>query len=208
MRSRWIMPGREPGSGQELLRIYAGIPARGASLSAAERARMIRQLSATRSRQAMRRAGDERRLALACQAVRAFMQRHTIAAPWGRADLASSDMLSLETPRRVWRARQDPRRQTASIGIASAATSRTAGASSTPSRSCATSARLRALKQRHLFVAHGMKMPEEIDAACEAGIDATLIATHGDRLVRVAASVEWARQRGDRAGQVRLGRRR
>lgn len=45
------------------------------------------------------------------------MQRHAIAATWGRADLASSDMMSLETSRRVWQARQDPRRQTASIGI-------------------------------------------------------------------------------------------
>jgi TnpA family transposase len=45
------------------------------------------------------------------------MQRHTIATTWGRAHLASSDMMSLETSRRLWRARQDPQRQTASIGI-------------------------------------------------------------------------------------------
>ena len=58
-----------------------------------------------------------RRLALACQAVLEYMQRQPIAATWGRADLASSDMMSLETSRRVWQARQDPRRQTASIGV-------------------------------------------------------------------------------------------
>ena len=34
------------------------------------------------------------------------MQRHAIAATWGRADLASSDMMSLETSWRAWRARQ------------------------------------------------------------------------------------------------------
>lgn len=96
---------------------YAGILAHGTSLTAAECARMIPQLSAPSIRQAMRWAGDERRLALACQAVLEFMQGHAIAATWGRADLASSDTMSLETSRRVWQARQDPRRQTASIGI-------------------------------------------------------------------------------------------
>ena len=117
VRFSWIMLGREPRSGQELLMAYAGILAHGTSLTAAECARMIPQLSATSIRQAMRWAGDERRLALACQAVLEFMQRHAIAATWGRADLASSDMMSLETSRRVWQARQDPRRQTASVGI-------------------------------------------------------------------------------------------
>ena len=45
------------------------------------------------------------------------MHRHPIAATWGRSDLASSDMMSLETAKRVWQARLDPRRQTPSIGI-------------------------------------------------------------------------------------------
>jgi TnpA family transposase len=117
VRFSWIMLGREPRSSQELLMTYAGILAHGTSLTAAECARMIPQLSAPSIRQAMRWAGDERRLALACQAVLEFMQRHAVAATWGRADLASSDMMSLETSRRVWQARQDPRRQTASIGV-------------------------------------------------------------------------------------------
>ena len=117
VRFSWIMLGREPRSGQELLMAYSGILAHGTSLTAAECARMIPPLSAAIIRQAMRWAGDERRLALACQAVLEFMQGHAIAATWGRADLASSDMMSLETSRRVWQARQDPRRQTASIGI-------------------------------------------------------------------------------------------
>src|SRR5450631_4066327 len=43
--------------------------------------------------------------------------RHAISATWGRSDLASSDMMSLETRRRVWQARLDPRRQTPSVGI-------------------------------------------------------------------------------------------
>ena len=65
----------------------------------------------------MRSAAAERRLAEASSAVLAFMHRHPIAAAWGRSDLASSDMMSLETSRRVWQARIDPRRQTPSVAI-------------------------------------------------------------------------------------------
>ncbi|MBN0113002.1 Tn3 family transposase, partial [Pseudomonas aeruginosa] len=101
----------------ELLMVYAGIMAHGTSLTAVECARMIPQLSATSIRQAMRWARDERRLSQACQAVLEFMQRHPIAATWGRSDLASSDMMTMETTKRVWQARLDPRRNTPSIGI-------------------------------------------------------------------------------------------
>jgi TnpA family transposase len=45
------------------------------------------------------------------------MRRHPITTLWGRSDLASSDMMSLETRKRVWQARLDPRRQTPSVGI-------------------------------------------------------------------------------------------
>ena len=91
--------------------VYAGILAHGTALSAAETARMIPQLSANAVRQAMRWAGDERRLSDASSAVLDFMHQHPIALNWGRSDLASSDMMSLETSRRVWQARIDPRRQ-------------------------------------------------------------------------------------------------
>ena len=117
VRFSWIMLGREPRSTDELLMVYAGILAQGTSLTSAECARMIPQLSATSIRQAMRWAGDERRLSQACNAVLAFMQRQPIAATWGRSDLASSDMMSMETTKRVWQARLDPRRNTPSIGI-------------------------------------------------------------------------------------------
>lgn len=117
VRFSWIMLGREPRSQSELLMVYAGILAHGTSMSAAETARMIPQLSAGSVRQAMRWASDEQRLAGACAAVLTFMHRHPIATTWGRSDLASSDMMSLETGKRIWQARLDPRRQTPSIGI-------------------------------------------------------------------------------------------
>ncbi len=113
----WLMLGREPRSANELVMIYAGVLAHGTALSAAETARMIPQLSAAAIRQAMRFAADERRLAQASGAVLAYMHRFSVAAAWGRSDLASSDMMSLETSRRVWQARIDPRRQTPSVGI-------------------------------------------------------------------------------------------
>ncbi|MEO6321638.1 MAG: Tn3 family transposase [Polaromonas sp.] len=117
VRFSWIMLGREPRSTEELLMVYAGILAHGTSLTSAECARMIPQLSAVSIRQAMRWAGDERRLSQACNAVLEFMQRQPIAATCGRSDLASSDMMSMETTKRVWQARLDPRRNTPSIGI-------------------------------------------------------------------------------------------
>ena len=46
VRFSWIMLGREPRSSDELLMVYAGILAHGASLTSAECARMIPQLSA------------------------------------------------------------------------------------------------------------------------------------------------------------------
>ena len=117
VRFSWLMLGREPRNGDELLMVYAGIMAHGTSLTAAECARMIPQLSASSIRQAMRWAADERRLTQASHAVLEFMHRHPIAESWGRADLASSDMMSMETTKRVWQARMDPRRNTPSVGI-------------------------------------------------------------------------------------------
>src|SRR3546814_9383220 len=58
VRFSWIMLGREPRSTEELLMVYAGIMAHGTSLTAAECARMIPQLSATSIRQAMRRSEE------------------------------------------------------------------------------------------------------------------------------------------------------
>ena len=94
VRFSWIMLGREPRSSTELLMAYAGSLAHGTSMSAAESARIMPQISANSVRQAMRWASDERRLPDAYAAVLAYMHRHPIAATWGRADLASSDMMS------------------------------------------------------------------------------------------------------------------
>jgi TnpA family transposase len=212
--------------------VYAGILAHGTALSAAETARMIPQVSAQAVRQAMRWAADERRLAEACSAVLTFMHRHPIATTWGRADLASSDMMSLETAKRVWQARLDPRRQTPSIGLYSHVRDRwgifhaqplvlndqrQAGAAiegvvrheeldiaqlavDTHGHTDFAMAlakllgfdlcpRLKALKDRHLFVPRGTEIPASIEAICTATVDLERIRSHWDETVHLVASV-------------------
>jgi len=232
VRFSWIMLGREPRSEQELLMVYAGILAHGTSMSAAQTARMIPSLTAASVRQAMRWASDERRLQDACRAVLDFMQRHPITTAWGRADLASSDMMSLETSKRVWQARIDPRRQTPSIGIYShvhdrwgifhaqpiVLNERQAGAAiegvvrqekietsqlATDTHGYTDMAmassralgfdlcpRLKALKERHLFLPRGSEVPEILKSICSANLDLSKTTAQWDEFVRLAASID------------------
>jgi TnpA family transposase len=230
VRFSWIMLGREPRSDKELLMVYAGILAHGTSMSAAETARMMPQLSAPSVRHAMRWAGDERRLAEASAVVLGYLRRHPISATWGRSDLASSDMMSLETRQRVWQARLDPRRQTPSVGIYShvlagwgifhaqpiVLNERQVGAAiegvlrqeqieivqlavdthgftdfgmafahGTGLDLCP---RLKALKDRHLFLPRGYEVPQILQPICEASLDLSEVPLHWDRSVHLLAS--------------------
>lgn len=117
VRFSWILLGREPHSRRELLMVYAAVLAHGTSMSAADIARMIPELSAQAVRHTMKRLSDERKLRQASDAVLQYLHRFDIATHWGRSDLASSDMMSLETERAIWQARADPRRKTASVGV-------------------------------------------------------------------------------------------
>jgi TnpA family transposase len=49
--------------------------------------------------------------------------------------------------------------------------------------------RLKALKQRHLYVPHGMSIPPEIASVCVAKVDPRPIESYWDALVHLAASV-------------------
>jgi TnpA family transposase len=230
LRFSWIMLGREPRSDKELLMVYAGILAHGTSMSAAETARMMPQLSAPSVRQAMRWAGDERRLAEACAAVLSYMHRHPIAATWGRSDLASSDMMSLETRQRVWQARLDPRRQTPSVGIYSHVRDRWGifyaqpivlnerqvgaaiegvlrqhdidvaqlavdthgytdfGMAFAHGPGLDLCPRLKALKDRHLFLPRSREVPPILKPICQANLDFSQVPEHWDRWVHLIAS--------------------
>lgn len=117
VRFSWILLGREPHTRRELVMVYAAVLAHGTSMSAAEVSRMIPELSADAVRQTMKRLCDERSLRLGSDAALQYMLRFDISKHWGRSNLASADMMSLETERTIWQARADPRRKTASIGV-------------------------------------------------------------------------------------------
>ena len=193
---------------------------------------MIPQVRAPAVRQAMRWAADEHRLAEACKAVLQLMHRHPIATSWGRSDLASSDMMSMETAKRVWQARLDPRRQTPSVGIYSHVRDRwgifhaqplilndqrQAGAAiegvvrheelditqlavDTHGHTDFAMAlakllgfelcpRLKALKDRHLFLPRGSVIPEGVAAICTPSVDLDRIRAHWEPMVHLVASV-------------------
>jgi TnpA family transposase len=199
---------------------------------AAATARMIPQVSAPGVRQAMRWAADERRLTEVCSGVLTFMHRHPVAATWGRTDLASSDMMSLETAKRVWHARLNPRRQTPSIGLYSHVRDRwgifhaqpfvlndqwQAGAAiegvarheeldvaqlavDTHGHTGFAMAlakplgfdlcqRLKALKDRHLFLPRGTAIPESVREICSATVDLERVRAHWEETVHLVASV-------------------
>jgi len=180
----------------------------------------------------MRWAADERRLAEACGAVLAFMHRHAVATTWGRSDLASSDMMSLETTKRVWQARLDPRRQTPSMGLYSHVRDRwgifhaqplilndqrQAGAAiegvirheelditqlavDTHGHTDFAMAlakllgfdlcpRLKALKDRHLFLPRGTAIPADVQEICRASVDLERIRSHWEQIMHLVASV-------------------
>ncbi len=117
VRFSWMLLGREPNSRRELLMVYAAVFAHGTSMTAADVSRMVPELPLEAVRQTMKRLSDERRLRQASDAVVQYLHRFDIAKHWGRSDLASADMMSLETERAIWQSRADPRRKTASIGI-------------------------------------------------------------------------------------------
>jgi TnpA family transposase len=156
--------------------------------------------------------------------------RHAISATWGRSDLASSDMMSLETRRRVWQARLDPGRQTPSVGIYShvlaswgifnaqpiVLNERQVGAAIegvlrqeeieivqlavdthgytdfgmafAHGPGLDLCPRLKALKDRHLFLPRGCEVPQILKPICEASLDFSHVPKHWDRWVHLIAS--------------------
>ncbi|KAF1004448.1 MAG: hypothetical protein GAK28_03970 [Luteibacter sp.] len=116
-RFSWILLGREPRSVDELRLVYAGLLAHGTALSGADMARMMPGLSAEAIHHSMRWTAQEKRLREANTAVFEYMQSHPVAETWGRADLASADMMSREVAKGSRLHRRDPRTKKRSIGI-------------------------------------------------------------------------------------------
>jgi TnpA family transposase len=109
--------GREPGSWQELLTLYAALLAHGTDMSAATVSLMIPQIGATAISDCMMLLEDATALRSANDGCVAFIRQHPITQSWGEGTLASSDSMSLDATRHLFSARTDPRRQRRGIGI-------------------------------------------------------------------------------------------
>lgn len=112
-----LLLGRPPQSERELLPVYGAMLGHGTELDATGVALMTPGLTATQILVAMRGLEDERAFRRANDEVVAFIRRHPVAKFWGDCTTASSDMMSLEASRHLWRARIDPRRKVPAIGI-------------------------------------------------------------------------------------------
>jgi len=117
--------GRAPRGDAELIAFYAALLALGSNLSAADMARMVPGLAADTVGVMIRRLEhsadhgkdhDKSGLRAADDAVLEHFRRLSVAKLWGEGVTASSDMMSIETSRKLWAARLDPRRRTASVG--------------------------------------------------------------------------------------------
>ncbi|GGI91878.1 hypothetical protein GCM10007973_30140 [Polymorphobacter multimanifer] len=113
--------GRAPRGDAELIAFYAALLALGSDLSAADMARMVPGLAADTVAAMIRRIEHsldhgKSGLRAANNTVLDHFRRLPVAKLWGDGVTASSDMMSIETSRKLWSARLDPRRRTASVG--------------------------------------------------------------------------------------------
>lgn len=100
----------------ELLQVYTGMLAHGCALDATDVSHMVPQLTTNQVIAGMRYFEDKDRVRAANDAVVGFQRRLPICSAWGDGSLASSDMMSLDVSKQVWRARADYRRKVASVG--------------------------------------------------------------------------------------------
>ena len=107
---------RPPKDDAELTALYGAILAHGMGLDRSQVRRMIPDVPDMTLQGMMAMLEEEGRLAEANSTVVQFMRRHPIVSEWGTPGLASSDMMSVETSRRLWNARVDPRTGSYAIG--------------------------------------------------------------------------------------------
>jgi hypothetical protein len=107
--------GRAPRSADELISSYAGVLA-AANVEASAMALMIPGLPAPAISRVLRLLEGEPGLRRASDAVVEWMRALPLVRGWGRGFEASADMVSLDTSRHVYMARQDPRRRRFAVG--------------------------------------------------------------------------------------------
>jgi TnpA family transposase len=108
--------GRAPRSADELISSYAGVLAAAANVEASAMALMVPGLPAPAISRVLRLLEGEPTLRRASDAVVEWMRALPLVKGWGRGFEASADMVSLDTSRHVYLARQDPRRRRFAVG--------------------------------------------------------------------------------------------
>jgi len=107
---------RTPADTDEIIAVYGALLAHGMGLDRVQVLRMMPTASDVKVRRVMGVLEEEGRLAEANLSVLQFMRRHPIVSRWGQDGLASSDMMTVESSRRLWNARVDHRTGHYAIG--------------------------------------------------------------------------------------------
>jgi TnpA family transposase len=115
-RFSWAILGRSPRGEQELVILYAALIALGSDLTAADMARMTLNIEEGAIGDMMRRIEAGGRLPAANRLVLDYFRTLPVTKLWGVGLQASADMMSIDSTRHLWRARQDPRRLTPAVG--------------------------------------------------------------------------------------------
>ncbi len=115
-RFSWALLTRQPRSEHELILLYAALIALDSDLTAADMARMTLDIEADAVGEMMRRIEGNDRLPAANRLVLDHFRTLPVTRLWGGGAQASADMMSLDATRRLWTARQDPRRRTPAVG--------------------------------------------------------------------------------------------
>ncbi len=115
-RFSWKLLGRPPGDKLELIAVYAALLVNGTNLSAKAVSMMCPGLTAEQITSMIRIIEPSKHIRAANAAVVEFMLRHKVVEHWGAEAWASSDMMSLETSRRLHNSRTEPRLKTPAIG--------------------------------------------------------------------------------------------
>jgi len=115
-RFSWKLLGRQPRDKLELISVYAALLVNGTNMSAKAVSMMIPGLTDEQIKATMHLIEPSKHTRAANAAIVDFMLRHRIVEEWGGEAWASSDMMSLETSRKLYNARLDPRLKTPAIG--------------------------------------------------------------------------------------------
>jgi TnpA family transposase len=115
-RFSWKLLARPPRDKLELIAVYAALLVNATNMSTKAVAMMCPGLTAEQITSTMNTIESSSHIRTANAAVVEFMLRHKVVEHWGAEAWASSDMMSLETSRRLHNSRMEPRLKTPAIG--------------------------------------------------------------------------------------------